>query len=590
MQKSPQVTEPQSPGSDSDGIDQVHDQRIVIPTKFVSIADSLEKREHSRFLTSQIPTDLSIQVQEITFNVHKYPLVSKCGYIGQLELQPSISNYGYNINLENFPGGSETFEIILKFCYGLPLDLNPNNIASIRCASEFLEMTEEFEDGNLISKTEAFLTFVVLCSWKDTITVLKSCEALSPWAENLQIVRRCCDSLAWKASRKNSSTGDAVHEEGWWFDDIAILRIDHFRRIITAIRAKGTTPEIIGKCIMRYAERWLPGMDMEIEGVRGYGHGKNELQFSICSQKEEGGIAHSKEQKAIIESLISMLPPQQEAVSCKFLLQMLKMAMVYSATPALISELEKRVGMMLEDASVNDLLIPSYKNFDKGKLTNSPEQCTMHDIDVVQRIVEYFLMHEQQQQQQQQQQKSGKCNIKNVRTCHDGLYRAIDTYLKTNRSLSEHDQRRLCKVMNCEKLSLDACMHAAQNDRLPLRTIVQVLLSEQLKMREEMLDKNGNTSEPEGNQSSTNMEIKTMKTELENMKKKMEALQSDYSGLQQEYGKLSNKPKNASGWAFSWRKIKNSFHTKLDGDETGDGQQRPNPARRRSFKRRSSIS
>ncbi|KAK9990238.1 hypothetical protein SO802_025223 [Lithocarpus litseifolius] len=620
MQNSLQVTEPQSPGSDSDGIDQVHDQRIVIPTKFVSIADSLEKKEHSRFITSQIPTDLSIQVQEITFNVHKYPLVSKCGYIGRLELQPSISNYGYDIKLENFPGGSETFEIILEFCYGLSVDLNPNNIASLRCASEFLEMTEEFEDGNLITKTEAFLTFVVLCSWKDTITVLKSCEALSPWAENLQIVRRCCDSLAWKASRKNSSTGDAVHEEGWWSDDIAILRIDHFRRIITAIRAKGITPEIIGKCIMHYAERWLPGLDMEIEGVRGYGHGKNELQFSIYSQKEEGGIAHSKEQKAIIESLISMLPPQQEAVSCKFLLQMLKMAMVYSATPALISELEKRVGMMLEDASVNDLLIPSYKTSDQGKLTNSPEQCTMHDIDVVQRIVEYFLMHEQQQQQQQQQQKFGKCNIsklldnylaeiardpnlsvtkfqvfaeslpENVRTCHDGLYRAIDTYLKANRSLSEHDRRRLCKIMNCEKLSLDACMHAAQNDRLPLRTIVQVLLLEQLKMREEMLDKNGNTSEPEGNQSSTITEIKTMKAELENMKTKMEALQSDYSELQQEYGKLSNKHKNASGWASSWWKIRNSFHAKVDGNETGDGQQRPNPARKRSFKRRSSIS
>lgn len=79
----------------------------------------------------------------------------------------------------------------------------------------------------------------------------------------------------------------------------------------------------------------------------------------------------------------------------------------------------------------------------------------MHDTDVVQRIVEYFLMHEQQQQQ-----KSGKCNIsklldnylaeiardqnlsitkfqvlaealpENARTCDDGLYRAIDTYLK----------------------------------------------------------------------------------------------------------------------------------------------------------------
>jgi hypothetical protein len=44
------------------------------------------------------------------------------------------------------------------------------------------------------------------------------------------------------------------------------------------------------------------------------------------------------------------------------------MAMMYFASPALISELEKRVGMMLEDATVNDLLIPSYNTADPGKL------------------------------------------------------------------------------------------------------------------------------------------------------------------------------------------------------------------------------
>lgn len=48
--------------------------------------------------------------------------------------------------------------------------------------------------------------------------------------------------------------------------------------------------------------------------------------------------------------------------------------------------------------------------------------------------------------------------------------------LQTHPLLSEHDRRKLCKIMNCEKLSLDACVHAAQNDRLPLRTIVQVIL------------------------------------------------------------------------------------------------------------------
>ncbi|KAI9116905.1 hypothetical protein K1719_011904 [Acacia pycnantha] len=626
-----QATQPKDAEAEnySDGTDQLPYKSIVVPNKVITIADSF-KNEHSWFITPQIPSDLSIHVQETTYNVHKYPLISKCAYIGRLEIQPSVSNAGYELKIENFPGGSETFETIIRFCYGLPIDFNSKNIATLRCASEFLEMTEELEDGNLISKSEAFLTFVVLSSWKDTITVLKSCETLSPWAENLQIVRRCCDSIAWKASKDNSAGSDtAANQEGWWFNDVTTLRIDHFMRIIAAIKAKGTRPEIIGECIMHYARLWLQGMDVELEGLRGYGYGNNELQFSIYSGKEKEKYGHSKEQKTIIESLLSILPPQKEAVSIKFLLQMLKIAMMYSASPALISDTEKRVGMMLEDAEVNDLLIPRYQNGDQRKLVNnmvnSSEECTMLDTDIVQRIVEYYLMHEQQVQHQHE---SGIFNIsrlldnylaevardanlsitkfqvlaellpENARTCDDGLYRAIDTYLKTHPTLPEHDRRRLCKIMNCGKLSLDACMHAAQNDRLPLKTIVQVLFSEQVKMREAMKEKepspSGNKSEQDVNQSFTNAEIQALKSELDNVKSKMEELHNDYSELQREYEKLSNnKPKNASGWIHNWRKIKQSFHAKLDGDEIGERQEKPKspyPNRLRANSRRLSMS
>ncbi|KAJ6677970.1 BTB/POZ DOMAIN-CONTAINING PROTEIN DOT3 [Salix viminalis] len=121
------------------------------------------KKDNSWVVTSQIATDLSIQVQDDTFTVHKYPLLSKCGYIGRLELQPTISTFGCELKLENFPGGSEAFKIISENSVMVfPLELNSSNIAPLRCASEFLEMSEELDDGNLISKTEAFLTFVVL--------------------------------------------------------------------------------------------------------------------------------------------------------------------------------------------------------------------------------------------------------------------------------------------------------------------------------------------------------------------------------------------------------------------------------------------
>ncbi|XP_016446304.2 BTB/POZ domain-containing protein DOT3 isoform X1 [Nicotiana tabacum] len=628
MQKLIQLDRLENTGDESDGTRQFHDQRIVVPTILNAIADGFEKKEQSWFATSQLPSDLSIRVEDITFYVHKYPLVARCAYLREIEFQPQNSHLGYDLKLEKFPGGSENFEMILKFCYGLPISLNPGNVAALRCGSEFLEMTEAMEEGNLISTTEAFFTFVVLSSWNDSITVLKSCEMLSPWAENLQIVRRCCDSIGWKIFRKNS-TEEITNEGTWWFDDIATLRINFFLRIITAIRVKGIKPEIIGSCIMHYGEKWLPNMNSETKGTDKYGNIRNDSQWSITSGRmQEKSIGqNNKEQRIIIESLISILPPQKEAVSCKFLLRLLKMAMLYAASPALISELEKRIGMVFENAGLNDLLIPSYAVSEQT--INSTEEQTIYNIDVVQRILDYFLLYEQQKLQQQEMKSSTTVNIsklvdsylaeiardhnvsitkfqvlaeslpRHIRTCHDGLYRAIDTYLKTHPSLSEHDRRRLCKIMDSEKLSLDACMHAAQNERLPLRIVIQrilqVLLSEQVKMRaavqgKDIIASDDYNLDKENNWLSTKKEVKSLKEELEKVKIQMTGLQRDYSELQQEYEKLNNKPRIP--WTSGWRKIKKSalFNRKMVEEETQEGENRVKPGRRGSISRRQSIS
>ncbi|CDP01455.1 unnamed protein product [Coffea canephora] len=623
MMKSVQMEQQQSSSSDSDGIDQARGHSIIVPGNLIATTYGFEKKEHSWFALSPIPSDLSIQVEDITFCVHKYPLVARCGYLNRLELEPSNPDLGYDPKLENFPGGSETFELVLKFCYDLPIGLNPNNVAALRCASEFLEMTESLEDGNLISKTEAFFTFVVLSSWRDSVTVLKSCEKLSPWAENLQIVRRCCDSISWKVSRENSATVENISEEDWWFEDVVTLRIDHFIRIIVAIRAKGTKPESIGSCIMRYAEKWLPDIDAG-KAIKRHGYSQNEVQWSVTTGKSlEGVIGQNKEHRMIIESLVSILPPQKEAVSCKFLLWILKMALVFSISPALISELEKRVGMVLEKANVNDLLIPTYTVGDQGKMVKMINDRAMHNIDVVQRILEYFLIYEQQQQLLLQQnprtltvgklldnylaevardpnlsiskfQVLAESLPENARTCDDGLYRAIDTYLKTHTSLSEQDRRRLCKIMNCEKLSIDACMHAAQNDRLPLRTVIQVLFSEQVKMRDIIQGKDNCDDNPgqDGSWLCTKKEVNTLKAELEIVKAKMAELQTDYFELQQEYEKLNNKHKSLSSWTFKWMKIKKPSlaQAKIVEEEADDGQPRSHSGHKTKFHRRVSIS
>ena len=46
-------------------------------------------------------------------------------------------------------------------------------------------------------------------------------------------------------------------------------------------------------------------------------------------------------------------------------------------------------------------------------------------------------------------------------------------------NLSKGERKKLCRILDCKKLSVEACMHAAQNEMLPLRMVVQVLFFEQ---------------------------------------------------------------------------------------------------------------
>lgn len=53
--------------------------------------------------------------------------------------------------------------------------------------------------------------------------------------------------------------------------------------------------------------------------------------------------------------------------------------------------------------------------------------------------------------------------------------------LQEHPGISKSDRKKICRLMDCRKLSADACMHAVQNERLPLRVVVQVLFFEQVR-------------------------------------------------------------------------------------------------------------
>lgn len=58
--------------------------------------------------------------------------------------------------------------------------------------------------------------------------------------------------------------------------------------------------------------------------------------------------------------------------------------------------------------------------------------------------------------------------------------------MQAHPSLTDLERKKVCSLMDCQKLSREACAHAAQNDRLPVQTVVQVLYYEQQRLRDVM--------------------------------------------------------------------------------------------------------
>ncbi|CAN1225081.1 BTB/POZ domain-containing protein At5g66560 [Linum grandiflorum] len=418
--------------------------------------------------------------------------------------------------------------MVAKFCYGVKIDLSSSTVVPLRCAAELLEMTEEYSEDNLISRTDRFFSQSVLKSLKDSIKALKSCERVMPVAETLGIPHRCIESLASRASAadpalfgwpvtegfSNDNNRDASNQALWngiesavrpapynvdsWFEDLALLSLPMFNRLISTMKERDLSPEIVESCLIYYARRHIPGISRHSRKP------PSALSSSIASEAE---------QREALESIVSNLPLQKSSRSStatRFLIGLLRTANILSASQSCRAALEKKIGTQLEQATLDDLLIPSYSYLNE----------TLYDVDCVERILSYFLdgldgedIAPAEDDDPGNESSPGlmlvgklidgylaeiasDANLKperfyklamslpeKARLFDDGLYRAVDVYLKAHPWITETEREKICGVMECQKLTLEACTHAAQNERLPLRAVVQVLFFEQLQLR-----------------------------------------------------------------------------------------------------------
>ncbi|KAK7262058.1 hypothetical protein RJT34_29618 [Clitoria ternatea] len=465
-------------------------------------SDTFYTEQATRTLISDIAADLVIQINDITYLLHKFPLLPKCGLLQRLCYDSSDSE-SVSLELHDIPGGEDAFELCAKFCYGIAINISAHNFVSALCAAKFLKMNDSVEKGNFVGKLEAFFSSCILEGWKDSIATLQTTATLPEWSENLGIVRKCIDSIIekiltpppqvkWSYTYTRPGYRKKQHQsvpKDWWTEDVSDLDIDLFRCIIMAIRSTYVLPpQLIGEALHVYACRWLPG----ITNLKSSG--------SSASQTEE-----SKEKnRKILETIVSMIPADRGSVSVGFLFRLLSISIPLGASSVTKTELIRRASLQFEEATVSDLLYPSSSSSDQN----------YYDIELVLAVLETFLKIWKRMSPAAVDNSYFLRSIRNVgklidsylqvvardenmqvskfvslaetvpsiaRLEHDDLYHAINIYLKVHPDMSKADKKQLCGILDCQRLSPEVRAHAVKNELLPLRTVVQLLYFEQEK-------------------------------------------------------------------------------------------------------------
>lgn len=240
-------------------------------------------------------------------------------------------------------------------------------------------------------------------------------------------------------SKQTTSDGD------WWIEDLSVLRIDLYQRVITAIKCRGVRPESIGASLVNYAEKELI---------------KKSIPWNQTTGQSQVDPVFGEQERLVVETIVSLLPVEKFAVPVTFLFGMLRCAVMLDCSVASRLDLERRIGSQLDLATLDDLLIPSFRHAGD----------TLFDVDTIHRILVNFSQRDDSDSEVDEEsvfesesplpsqtslfkvsklvdnyltEVAPDANLKlnkfvaiaealpaHARTLHDGLYRAIDVYLK----------------------------------------------------------------------------------------------------------------------------------------------------------------
>ncbi|CAH8385901.1 unnamed protein product [Eruca vesicaria subsp. sativa] len=450
--------------------------------------------------------DLQININgEYTFFLNQDVISKYCGTLRKMIKQskkkrskktkdPEI----ITIEINDFPGGPDGFELVSRFCYsngGISIDIS--NVSALYCCSVFLGMTEKLCFSNLLLRAETFLEEVFYGSWDDIVFTLKNCEQVFLHADSYGLADKLIFAALTKISRSseafsssspsssspssskntpesdkrlNLQTVSCGRSNEWWFDDMSSLSPRIILKLIRIIEAYKTNIKslFLTKFLLHYLKTRLQTKSSKTELMR------NKLEYSELADTAVKGVVSAS----------------KTAFSCRKLFWVLRVLSSFSLSQESKTGLETLIGEMLDQATLDDLLIPAdggsresgFYNVDlvirllKVYVRNIEEEAKMKEVG---RLIDKYLREISPDQNLKVSKFLGVAESlpDSARDCFDGVYRAIDIYLLSHPNLTPQDQTKICRCLNYKKLTRETCKQLARNPKIPPDVAVQALKS-----------------------------------------------------------------------------------------------------------------
>ncbi|XP_061999081.1 BTB/POZ domain-containing protein At5g17580-like [Rosa rugosa] len=470
--------------------------------------------------------------------------------------QEDLANF-----LQSVPATADILELVARFYHGFEIQICSQNVVQLICVADYLDMTENHSKDNLLHKAISYFQQRILPSWSETIKAFQSTEKVFQQSWKLGLVHECLDSIIRKAkaspqllgepiknSTANADDSDEDYEGykpnarrrlfdlNWKPEDLTTLSLQLYELLMHAMNKHGVPSEYVAASLCNYTKKWV-----------------------FSSSGEEA--LKKKYQKDILEAVERLLPDEIGLLPCTLLFQMLRVAIYLEVTSDCRNGIEIRIGKQLDQATVKDLLIPSH----------GYSKVVQYDIQCVRRIVKVFYANYSSSNvtditgliavadliEEFLAEVASDIDLKistfvglaemlvsasmGVKTNSDGTYRAVAIYLDKHRHLTESEREEVCQVLDFQKMSPQACDHAAKNECMPLRMVVQVLFAGQLQLRDTITKEVQSLDEKlikeeadEVNAPRVDLCEGKMRSEVEKMSKKVMLLERECSMMRKE--------------------------------------------------------